>query len=109
MKHLDAVAGEFERSQRLARARRDRRLDLLRRYPQSQPIEIEPVELLRIVLDRPIAACSDVGNDGADCRLDIGRGFALGVEKRAKALRKICRAGVEADRHAAVLFAAGEA
>ena len=91
---LDAVAGEFERVERLAAA-------ALRPPPRSRPrvtrdadaVEIEPIEFQRVVLERAVAAGGDVGDDGADRRLDVGRGFALGVEKGAEFLRQNRRSG----------------
>ena len=93
----------------VARAGFERRGDLLRRYLKSHPVEIEPIEFLRVFFDRAVAAGGDVGDDGADRRFDVGRRFALGVEKRAKVLRKIGGARVEAVRHGVDLFAAADA
>ena len=96
---LDAIAGRLESRKGLARASPLRRGDFLRRHLESNPIKIEPVEPQSIFLERLIAARSNIGDDGADRGLNIGRGFALGVQEGAKLLRKIGGAGVEADRH----------
>ena len=98
---LDAVAREFERIERLAAAGFQRRRDLRRRHFEPGAVEIELVEFERVVLERRVAAGGDVGNDGADRRFDVGRGFALGGEKRAKFFGKIAGADVETDRHGA--------
>ena len=47
-------------------------------------IEIELIELLRVVAQRAVAARGDVGNDGAHRRFDVGGCLALGVEEGAK-------------------------
>ena len=69
-----------------------RRRDFLRRHLKSDPVKIEPVEFERIFLERAVAARGDVGDDGAHRGFNIGRRFALGVEKGAKFLRKIAGA-----------------
>src|SRR5262249_62228072 len=50
-----------------------------------------------------IAAGSDVRNDRAHDRFDVGRRLALGGEKDAETLAEIRGAAVEADRHGPVL------
>src|SRR4029077_10604667 len=50
-----------------------------------------------------IAAGSDLGEDGAHGRLDVGGSFALGGEKGAEPRGKIGGAAVEAERHGPVL------
>ena len=99
MKDLDAVAGEFDGVARLALAAVERGGHLLRRDPQAGAVEVEAVEFLRVVAQRAVAAGGNVGDDGADRRVDVGRCFALGVEKRAKFLRKIGGARIETNGH----------
>ena len=76
-----------------------RRRDLLRRHFHAGAVEIELVEFERVVLQRAIAARGDIGDDGAHRGFNVGRCFALGVEKGAKFLREIAGADVEADGH----------
>ena len=99
MKNLDAVAGEFERVERGRRAVIHRGGDFFRGHSEPGPVEIEPIEFLRVLLQRPIATRDDVGDDGAHRRFDIRGRLAFAVEKSAELLRKIGRACVEADRH----------
>ena len=99
MNSLDAVAGKVECIERAAHARRDRRGDLALRHFEPGSGEIEAIEFLRVVGERPVAAGGDIGDDGADHGLDVGRDFTLGIEKSAKSFRKIGGACVEADGH----------
>jgi len=102
VKRLDAVAGEVERVERVERgpcASGDRGVDLALRHLEPGGGEIEAVEFLRVVGERPVAAGGDIGDNGADRGLDVGCGFALSVEKRAKLFRKIGGACVEAYGH----------
>ena len=64
-----------------------------------------PIEFLRVVPERLVAASGNVGDNGADGRFDVGRSFAFSVEKRAEFLRKIAGADVEADGHHDALYA----
>ena len=73
--------------------------DLLGLYPQADAVEIEPIELPRVVLERAVAARGHVGDDSARHGFDVRCRFALGVEECAKPLRKIAGAYVEADAH----------
>ena len=52
MKNLDAVAGEFERVERGRRAVTQRGGDLFRCHLEPGPVEIEPIEFLRVLLQR---------------------------------------------------------
>ena len=96
---LDAAAGEFERVERLAAARRNGRGDLGRGHAGADAVEIEPVEFERVVLERAIAAGGDVGDDGAHGGFHVGRRLALGVEQSPKFFGEIAGADVEMDGH----------
>ena len=82
MEHLDAVAGELERVQRLGIASLDRGFDFGRADAQIARLEIEPVEFSRRLDQRRIAARRHVIDDGAGRALDIGGDLALAGEKR---------------------------
>ena len=89
MKNLDAVAGEFESVECGRRAVAQRGGGFFRGHFEPGPVEIEPIEFLRVLLQCPIAAGDDVGDDGAYGGFDVGGCFAFAVEKSAELLRKI--------------------
>jgi len=63
--------------------------------PGSGEIESHS-NFLRVVGERPVAAGGDIGDNGADHGLDVGRDFTLGIEKSAKSFanrRRVCRGG----------------
>ncbi len=99
VKRLDAIAREGKRIDRFAVARRCRPSDLLGRHPQSGRVDREPIELLGVFAQRDVTARRDVGYDGANRRLDVGRHFALGVKEGAELLGEIGGARVETDGH----------
>jgi len=99
MKHLDAVAREFQCVERVTLARLERRGDLFLRHPQAGGVEVELIELSRVVAQGFVAASGDVGDDRAHRCFNVSRYFALGVEKRAEFFGKIGGAGVEANDH----------
>ena len=99
MKCLDARACERQRIERPRLASRGGRGEFLRCHPQPGSIKRELIELLRVLAQRRIAARRDVGHDRADGRLDVGRYFALGVEKGTKFFGEIGGARVQTDGH----------
>ena len=106
MKHLDAVAGEFQRVERLGVAGLHRGIDFGRGHPQAAGVEFEPVEFARRLDQRRVAARGHVVDDGAGRRLDIGRHLALGGEKVSELPVEIGAAVVETNGHGG--FPAGE-
>src|SRR4029453_7523411 len=66
-------------------------------------MRIEAGERARELDDGAITASSDIGNDRAYGRLDVGRCLAFGGEKSAETLGEIRSAAGEADRHGPVL------
>ncbi len=99
MKSLDALAGEFERGERVAPAGGARPRDLVRRHPHAGGVEGDPIEFLRVIDERRVAARGNVGDDPAHHRLDVGRSLALGVEEGPELAGKIGGAGIEANSH----------
>src|SRR5262249_60793484 len=65
--------------------------------------EIDAVQFPAELDQGAIAAGSDVRNDRAHDRFDVGRRVALGGEKGAETLTEIRGAAVETDRHGPVL------
>ena len=96
---FDPVAREAQRRKLAGIAHRERAFDLRRRNPQAAVREVDAVEFQSEVEQRPVAACDDVGNDRADHRLDILRGFPLGRQEGAKSLVEARLARVQSDRH----------
>ena len=99
----------FERVEDLAFAVVECGRHLCLRHPQADAVEIEPVELFRVVAQRLVAAGGNVGDDGANSRLDVCGYFALGIQKCAEPLRKIGGACVEADGHVMPCAQCGDA
>ncbi len=97
---LDPLLGEIERVERAAVAGGVRRIHLGRGHPQALGVDRNAVEFVGQLDQRLIAAGDHVGNDGADGRLDISGGLALGVEEGAEPLGEIGGLGVETDGHA---------
>jgi hypothetical protein len=58
------------------------------------------IEFIGQLDQRLVAAGDHVGDDGADGRLDVSGGLALGVEEGAETLGEIGGFGIETDRHA---------
>ena len=79
----------FSASSAARRAVAQRGGGFFRGHFEPGPVEIEPVEFLRVLLQRAIASRDDVGDDGAHRRFDVGGCLALAVEKSAELLRKI--------------------
>src|SRR5262249_21936333 len=79
------------------------RVDLIGPYAQAGLVEIDLVQFPAELDQGAIAARSDVRNDTAHDRLDVGRRLALGGKKGAETLGEIRGAAVETDRHGPVL------
>ena len=73
MKNLNAVARELERVDRGRRAVAERGGGFFRGHFEPGPVEIEPVEFPRVLLQRAIAMRDDVGDDGAHGGFDVSR------------------------------------
>src|SRR5262249_56782834 len=99
----DPTARERERIERPPVAGRIGRIDLIGPYAQAGLVEIDFVQFPAELDQGAIAADSDVRNDRAHDRLDVGRCLALGGKKGAKTLGEIGGAAVETDRHGPVL------
>src|SRR5262249_2981072 len=99
----DPIARERERIERPTVAGRIGRVDLTGPYAQAGLVEIDLVQFPAELDQGTIAARSDVRDDPAYDRLDVGRRLALGREQGAEALGEIRGAGVETDRHGPVL------
>ena len=78
---VDARMRQLEGGHRLAVAGRDGGGDLGGGDANAGLGEIEPVEALRQLGQRRVAARAHVGDDGAHRVVDILRGFALGGEE----------------------------
>ena len=100
---LDPLAGERKRIERAAVAGGVGHRNLGGSDTQAGRGEVDPIEFLGQLDQRLITARGHVGDDRAHGRFNIGRSLALGVEEGAKALGKIRRAGIEADRHGPVI------
>src|SRR5262249_59687836 len=94
---------ERERIERPTVAGRIGRVDLIGPHAQAGLLEIDSVQFPAELDQGAIAAGSDIRNDRAHDRFDVGRRLALGGEKGAETLAEIRGAAVEADRHGPVL------
>ncbi len=103
MTGLDPIARERERIERPTVAGRIGRIDLIGPYAQAGLVEIDSVQFPAELDQGAIAAGSDVRNDRAHDRVNVGRRLALGGEKGAETLAEIRGAAVETDRHGPVL------
>ena len=77
-----------------------RRVDLGSGHAQVLRRDGDAVEFVGQLDQRRVAAGDHVGDDGADGRLDVSRGLALGVEEGAELFGEIGGLGIETDRHA---------
>ncbi len=80
----DTLGGELERRPVLGRHLRDLGGDFRRAEGERRWREIQPVEPLRELDQRRVAALADVGDDAGDVRVDFGRHLAPGVEQGAE-------------------------
>ena len=95
----DAVAGECECGERLGIAIARCGFDLGGADAQAALIEVDAVECSAQLDQRRVAARGDIGDDRARLLDDVLGRLPLGKQKSLKALGKIRRIGVEADRH----------
>src|SRR5262249_32511223 len=100
---LDPIARERERIERPTVAGRVGRAAPLGPDAQAGLVEIDSVQFPAELDPGAITAGSDVRNDRAHDRFDVGRRLALGGEKGAETLAEIRGAAVETDRHGPVL------
>ena len=108
MKGLDAVAGEFQRFERVGIAGLRRGIDLVGRDAQAACVEREPVEFAGGFDQRGIAARDDVVDDRTGGALDIRRDLALGGEELTELLVEIGAGVVEANGHPGLLGIGGQ-
>jgi hypothetical protein len=96
---VDARVRQLKGCHRLAVAGIDRGGNLGGADAQAGFGEIEPVEALRQLDQRGIAAGANVGDDGAHRVVYVGRGLALGGEKDRECALEAGIAGVQSLWH----------
>ena len=96
---LDPVAREGKRVKRGRLDPDDGGGELIGCHPRADAVEVETVELSRVVAERIVAAEGNVAHDRAHRRRNVGGGLTLGIEKRPKPWHEIGCAGIEADGH----------
>jgi hypothetical protein len=95
----DAVAGEFQRFNRLRVGCRISCLDVGAGNGNAECAEIGLVEALRVVDQRLVAFCADAGDDVANHRIHVGRHFALGGKEGGEAGFEIGVGSIQRDSH----------
>ncbi len=95
---LNAAVRELERRERGGIAGFARVLQLGLLHGQAGAHEIDAVELERQFDQSAIAPLRDIGDNGADRLLDIGRRLAFPAKKEPERVSKTARSGVETDR-----------
>ena len=88
VRHLPGMEGgdplrrEFQRGDRLGRARPGGAVQVRRRNPHGVRRQFEPIKPSGVVDDRVVAAGADVGEDRRHRIVDVGRGFPFGGKHR---------------------------
>ncbi len=100
MKITDPPRRQLKGRQRLGITPGDHAIDLLFGNSQGLGRQRRAVETPGIFDQRRIATGANIGDDGGDGGVDIGRMFALGREQRRELLGEAGRCAVKPPRHA---------